>query len=169
VIRLGKEARDIYPDYVEAGSVYEFLADAYLEKNDKTAAIAELRRYAKAGGKFPSTLKKLAKLEEEAGNPGGAAEALNRINYVYPVNDEDLHRRLGDLLLSEKNLDGAIREFNAVLASAPVDTAGSHYNLARAYLLANRREDARDQLLLALEAAPSYRPAQKMLLELTDK
>ena len=169
VIRLGKEARDIYPDYVEAGSVYEFLADAYLEKNDKTAAIAELRRYAKAGGKFPSTLKRLAKLEEETGNPRGAAEALNRINYIYPVNDEDLHRRLGGLWLSEKNVDGAIREFHAALASAPADTAGTHYDLARAYLAANRREDARDQLLLALEAAPSYRPAQKLLLELTDK
>ena len=31
------------------------------------------------------------------------------------------------------------------------------------------KADARDQLLLALEAAPSYRPAQKMSLELTDK
>ena len=102
-------------------------------------------------------------------DPRGAAEALNRINYIYPVNDEDLHRKLGDLWLAEKNLVGAIREFHAALASAPVDTAGSHYNLARAYLAASRREDARDQLLLALEAAPSYRPAQKMLLELTDK
>jgi tetratricopeptide (TPR) repeat protein len=73
------------------------------------------------------------------------------------------------LWLSEKNLDGAIREFQAALASAPADTAGTHYDLARAYLAANRREDARDQLLLALEAAPSYRPAQKLLLELTDK
>ena len=41
----------LYPDYVEAGSVYEFLADAYLAKGDKAKAMAELERYSKIGGR----------------------------------------------------------------------------------------------------------------------
>jgi Tfp pilus assembly protein PilF len=48
-----------------------------------------------------------------------------------------------------------------------VDPATSHFNLAKAYRRANQPENARDELLLALEAAPGYRPAQKMLLELS--
>jgi hypothetical protein len=32
VIKIGLRARDLFPDYVEAGSVYEFLAKAYLAK-----------------------------------------------------------------------------------------------------------------------------------------
>ena len=60
VIKIGVKARDLFPDYVEAGSVYEFLAQAYLAKADKTDAIDELERYMKIGGRDPSTLKQLA-------------------------------------------------------------------------------------------------------------
>jgi tetratricopeptide (TPR) repeat protein len=167
VIREGTPIRDLYPDYVEAGNVYEFLAEAYLEKADKAAATAELELYAKAGGRSPATLKKLAGLQQEAGRKKEAADTLNRINYIYPVFDEELHRELGELWLASGNVEGAIREFRAALASGSVDTAGSHYNLARAYRQARRDREALEQVLLALEAAPSYRPAQRMLLELT--
>jgi tetratricopeptide (TPR) repeat protein len=158
--------RDIYPDYVEAGNVYQFLADAYVAKGDKKAAIAELERYAKVGGRSPDTLKQLATLLEEAGNRKEAAEVLDRLNYIQPI-DEDLHRRLGDLWLGLGNTAGAIREYQAVLAKAPTDPAASHFNLAKAYRTANRPDAAKDELLLSLEAAPGFRPAQKMLLELS--
>jgi len=166
VIKRSDVLRDIYPDYVEAGNLYEFRSDAFLALNDKPAAIEELERYAKIGGRNPETLKKLASLLVEAGRPADAVVALNRLNYIDPV-DEDLHRRLGDLWFSLNNIDGAIREYQAVLAWKPVDPAASHFNLARAYYRAHRTDDARDQLVLALETAPGYRPAQKLLLELS--
>jgi tetratricopeptide (TPR) repeat protein len=166
VIRDATPIRDIYPDYVEPGNVYEFLAGAYLAKGDKPAAIAELERYMKIGGRSPDTLKQLATLQEEAGNKREAAAVLDRLNYIQPI-DEDLHRRLGDLWMALGNTEGAIREYRAVLAKAPTDPAASHFNLAKAYRTANRPGQAKDELLLALEAAPGYRPAQKMLLELS--
>ena len=166
VIEKSAGIRDIYPDYVEPGNLYEFRADAYLALNDKAAAIDELEHYAKIGGRSPETLKKLATLLVETGRPADAAAALERLNYIDPV-DEDLHRRLGDLWFSQDKLDGAIGEYEAVVASKPVDPAAAHFNLAKAYRRANRPDGARDELLLALEAAPGYRPAQKMLLELS--
>src|ERR1017187_2486612 len=166
VIRDGVSIRDSYPDYVEAGNVYQFLADGYLAKGDKKAAIAELERYAKVGGRSPDTLKQLATLLEEAGNRKEAAEVLDRLNYIQPI-DEDLHRRLGDLWLGLGNTAAAIREYRAVLAKSPTDPAASHFNLAKAYRTANRPDAAKDELLLSLEAAPGFRPAQKMLLELS--
>lgn len=166
VIEKSRAIRDTYPDYVEAGSVYEFLADAHLALNNEPGAIEELERYARIGGRNPETLKKLASLLVKAGRPGDAAAVLETLNYVNPI-DEDLHLRLGDLYFGQNDLAGAIREYRAVLAARPVDPAASHYNLAKAYRSARRPEEARDELLLALEAAPGYRPAQKMLLELT--
>jgi tetratricopeptide (TPR) repeat protein len=166
VIEKSDAIRDIYPDYVEPGNLYEFRADAYLALNNKAAAIKELERYARIGGRSPETLKKLATLLVEAGRPADAAAALDRLNYIDPI-DEDLHHRLGDLWFAQNNLDGAIREYQAVLACKPIDPATSHFNLAKAYRRANRPDSARDELLLALEAAPGYRPAQKMLLELS--
>jgi tetratricopeptide (TPR) repeat protein len=166
MIRDASGIRDTYPDYIEAGNVYQFLADGYLEKGDKKAAIDELERYAKVGGRSPDTLKQLATLLEEAGNRKEAAEVLDRLNYIQPI-DEDLHRRLGDLWLSLGNTAGAIREYRAVLAKSPTDPAASHFNLAKAYRSANRTDAAKDELLLSLDAAPGFRPAQKMLLELS--
>jgi tetratricopeptide (TPR) repeat protein len=158
--------RDFYPDYVEAGSVYEFLAEAYLAKNDQKSAIAVLESYATMGGRSPATLKMLAKYLEENGRKADAAVALERLNYIYPMDDE-LHERLGGLWLGLGNARGAVREFQAVLAGKPLDVAASHYNLARAYRQDQQLDQAKDELLAALEAAPGYRPAQKMLLELS--
>ncbi len=70
-------------------------------------------------------------------------------------------------MLETGDAPGAIREFQAVIALKPLDQAASHFDLARAYRRANRNDAAKDELLLALEAAPGYRPAQKMLLELS--
>ncbi|MGA2266839.1 MAG: tetratricopeptide repeat protein [Bryobacteraceae bacterium] len=166
VIQEGVAIRDMYPDYVEDGSVYEFLAGAYLAKDDKPAAIAELERYVRAGGRNPDSIKLLAKQLEDAGRKREAADVLNRLNYIYPI-DNDLHQRLGALWIDQGNLTGAIREFRAVLAHNPIDPAQSHYNLARAYHLNHQPEQAKDELLAALETAPGYRPAQKLLLELS--
>ena len=164
VIREGKAIADYYPDYVEAGSVYELMADAYTAKEDKVSARKELEQYNQIGGRSPMLIKRLATLEEEAGDPKKAAAALDRLNYIYPE-DQELHKRLGDLWLAQDNLPGAIREYQAVLATKPLDQAAAHYQLASALRKANRIDEAREQVLLSLEAAPGYKPAQRLLLE----
>jgi tetratricopeptide (TPR) repeat protein len=164
VIRTGKVIADYYPDYVEPGSVYELMADAYTAKDDKAAARQELEQYNQIGGRSPLLIKRLATLEEEAGDPKKAAAALDRLNYIYPE-DQELHKRLGDLWLAQDNLPGAIREYQAVLATKPLDQAAAHFQLASALRKANRIEEAREQVLLSLEAAPGYKPAQRLLLE----
>lgn len=167
VIATAEPLTKLYPDHVEPGSAYDILAEALVEKGNKPKAITVLTSYAKAGGRNPDTLKKLGKLLEEAGKPAEAAAALERINYVYPVMDDAYHGKQGELWLAAQNYDKAIREFNAVVALKPVDAAGSYYNLAKALHAAGRNEQARDAVVLSLEAAPSFRPAQKLLLELS--
>lgn len=165
VIREGNIIRDWYPEYVEVGSVYELLADAYKAKGDKANERAQLERYNQVGGRDSGLVERLAKLEVEAGHPKDAAAALDRLNYIYPE-DQDLHKQLGDLLMAQDDLPGAIREYKALLALKPLDQATSHYELAEAYRKANHLDQARDEVLLSLEAAPGYKPAQKLLLEI---
>jgi tetratricopeptide (TPR) repeat protein len=166
VIKQGLAIRDLYKDYVEQGSVYEFLATAYAEKKDMANAIDELERYAHQGGRNPATLKLLAKDLTDAGRTKEAAQVLDRLNYIYPV-DGDLHNKLGHLLLDQGNAAGAAREFAAELAYKPIDAAQAHFDLARALNAENQTEKAKDQLVMALEIAPDYRPAQKLFLELS--
>ena len=166
VIQEGEVVRRMYPEYVGAANPYELIAVADLAKGDKKAAETVLIEYEKIGGDDPATLKKLASLEEELGQPKEAAATLDRINYIYPVHDEDLHRHLGDLWFAQANYPGAIREYTALVALNPLDKAGAHFKLAQAYYAAGQREKAEESVLASLEAAPGYRPAQKLLLEI---
>jgi tetratricopeptide (TPR) repeat protein len=167
VLKEGEEVRRLYPDYIYPANAYEFMAEADLAKNDKPAAAAILMAYEKIGGHNPPALKQLASLEEEMGKLSDAAATLDRLNYVYPM-DEELHRHLGDLWLAQNNFPGAIREYNAVIAMNPLDKASAQFNAARAYLAAGQKDQAEDHVLASLEAAPGYRPAQKLLLQLKD-
>jgi tetratricopeptide (TPR) repeat protein len=164
-IREGLSIRDYYSDYVGNESVYELTADLYLGKNQKPAAIRELERYRDLGGRNVSTLKKLASLERESGQANNAENTLRKLNYIYPE-DEEIHRRLGGLLLDRGDAGGAVREYQAVLQLQPGDPAESHYDLAKALSAAHRMGEAKDQVLMALEAVPDFKPAQQLLLQL---
>lgn len=166
VLAQGPAVVAMYPEYVGDANVYELMADANKAKGDAKAEAAALTGYEHEGGQDPTVLKRLATLEEGAGRQAEAASTLARLNYIYPVKNEELHQRLGDLLYGQKQYEGAIREYVAVVASNPLDKAGSEFHLAQAYLAAGQKDKAQESVLAALEAAPGYRPAQKMLLEL---
>ncbi len=166
VIRLGTDARDLYPDYVEHHSIYESLASAYLAKGNHAAAVDQLERYVHQGGRSPDTLMLLAKELTAAGNRKEAAAILDRLNYIYPMRS-DQHQLLGELWLQMDNAGGAIREFQALLAAKPIDMAQAHYDLACAFNLNHQPDAARNELIDSMEIAPGFRPAQKLLLQLS--
>jgi tetratricopeptide (TPR) repeat protein len=168
VLKDGPAVIAMYPEYVEEASVYEFMAEADKARGDFKAEAAILTAYEHQGGQAPETLKRLAALEEAAGQKADAVATLERLNYIYPVKDEELHRHLGDLLYAQGRYDSAIREYNALVASNPVDKAGAQFSLAQAYFAANQKNKAEESVLAALETAPGYRPAQKLLLQLQE-
>ena len=167
-IREGEAIRDLYTEYVEMGSVYESLAQAWLGKGDKAKATAELERYSKVGGRDPQSLKQLSKLLEEQGHKQEAAAVLERLNLIY-LEDDEAHSRLGALSLDLGRPKIAEREYQSVLNLKPADPAAAHLGLALAYKMENRPDQAREEVISSLEAAPGFKPAQKLLLELSGK
>ena len=168
VITTAPAVIKLYPEYVDDANAYEFLAAAQIRKGNKPAAVEVLTAYQKMGGESPDALKELAGLEEESGHIKEAAATLDELNFIYPE-DEDLHRKLGALWLALGNNAGAVREYSAVLAMKPLDTASAHYDLAKAYLAEGDKASAEEQVLGSLEAAPGFKPAQKMLLDIEGK
>jgi len=166
VLQQGPALLAMYPEYVEDANVYELLASAHKAHGDANSEMAVLTAYEQAGGQNPDVLERLAALEQSAGQSAKASATLQRVNYIYPVKNEELHRRLGDLLYAQKQYDGAIREYNALVACNPVDKAGAQFDLAQAYFAAGQKDKAQESVLAALETAPGYRPAQKLLLQL---
>ena len=149
------------------GNAYQLLAEAALAQGKAAIAAAALSRYVQHRGREPLALEQLAKLQQDAGDKPAAIATLRKINLIDPVFDSDSHRRLGDLLMQTNDAAAARREFAAVLALHPLDKAQANYDLARACHGAGDAACAMNAVLAALEVAPDFRPAQKLLLELT--
>lgn len=164
-----REARAVsgyYPDYIGDGSAYEVISNCLLTRGDKPGAMLELERYRDSGGENVELLKKLATLERDAGSNKQAENTLTQLNYVYPE-DAEIHRMLSAAYLNSGNSTGAVREAQAALALHPADSADAHYRLALALQAAHRPDQAKDEVVLALEAAPGFKPAQQLLLQLS--
>jgi cellulose synthase operon protein C len=156
----------IFPDYIEKGSPYEIAAGVHEKKGDKVKARLILETWAKQGGREPALLRKLADLQDGAGMLKEAAVTLEKLNMIYPVHDGPMHVHLGQIYTKLGNQRGTIREYEAVLAENPIDSATAHFELAKAYLTVGERAKAEGNLLDALESAPGFKPAQKLLLEM---
>jgi tetratricopeptide (TPR) repeat protein len=156
----------LLPEYTGGDSAYEVLATAEAGAGNRPAAIAALEAWRRAGGWDPVGLRQLAALLQEAGRDAPAAEVLAAINYADPLTAAG-HAPLGELLLAAGHGGEALREYQVLLALQPLDTAVAHFGMARAYRQTGDARQARRHLLEALDTAPNFRPAQKLLLEMT--
>lgn len=155
----------IHPGYIEPDSPYLVLARASNETGLRDEAIAAMERFRANGGYDPDALKTYAEWLVDAGRPGQAAGVLQTVALVQPL-DQELHGTLGDLLLETGNAGAALREYEIALAQDPHDKATAHYRVAEAHRAIGNVDQSRDSLLLALDIAPNFRPAQRLLLEL---
>lgn len=166
LLQRARDLEALYPEYVEAGNPYIMAANACLKTGNKTCAMGEFEKYSKIGGRDLDEMEQYSALLAEAGKKKEAAAALGRMVYVFPL-DAGLHEKLGNLDLETGNTSEAVREFQVLVALNTGDKAGSHYNLAKAYKADGQTDKAREEDITALEAAPEYRPAQKLLLDLS--
>ena len=76
------------------------------------------------------------------------------------------HERLADAAAAQGLIEVEVRERRAALASDPPDRAGALYSLALAHYRAGDRGAARRRVLEALEIAPTFDSALRLLLDL---
>jgi cellulose synthase operon protein C len=108
--------------------------------------------------------RRLALLAEKAGDEKTARFAWERVVALDPF-DAQAHVGSGRLALKRRDSVLATREFRAALLTNVQDKAGTHCDLAEAYLLAGRPADAKKEALAALEIAPTFERAQDLLLK----
>lgn len=165
IIGLAEHLIDMLPQYVEPDSPYLALARASEELGRHDEAVEALEKFWQQGGYEPASLKRLGAWLDEAGRTGEAIKVYRSVNMVDPL-DQELHGVLGDLLLDQNRASEALREFSVALELNPHDLATAYFRLAKAHHALGNREETERQLLLALDVAPNYRPAQRLLLEL---
>jgi cellulose synthase operon protein C len=164
-IEMLTRAVAMYPEYTDEHNAYEPLAEAFLKKGDKKAATDILKKFMTYSETAYKATVQLADLLREQGDIAGSRHALEAAVYIRPM-DMQAHEKLGDLLLTQKQYRGVVREFETLLALNVPDRAGAHYRLAEGYLGEGDQANARKNVLKSLEIAPSYEPAQELLLKI---
>jgi tetratricopeptide (TPR) repeat protein len=164
-VQLAKQLLDILPAYVEPDSPYLALAHAQEELGQRQQAIEALERFWKNGGYDPVALKRLGDWLYEDDRSAEAIDVLQSVNLVDPL-DQELHGKLGDMLLEADRAQEALAEYSIALALDPHDKATANYRMASAYHQLGDNEQSQNHLLQALDIAPNFRPAQRLLLDL---
>jgi tetratricopeptide (TPR) repeat protein len=162
-----ERAKGIFPDYAGEDGPYARLAKLYEARGDLRRAAVEMDSLTARNGTSYGALVALADLRERLRDSAGVVGALERAIWISPY-DPAIHQRLATVAAALRDHRRAVRERRAVLALAPVDLADARYQLARALYDAGDRGEAKRELLRALEQAPSYAPAQDLLLQLVD-
>ncbi len=160
-----ERGRDLVPEFVGPGNAYTLLAEIYRQQERNEEAIDALSTLLEHNETAWEEHLALAELLEAEGRHEEEAALLERTLYISPF-DADVHRRLAELAFAAGRFDIAVRERAALVALDPPDRADALYRLAQAQRSAGRPGQARRSVLRALEVAPGYDPAQKLLLEL---
>ncbi|MFK7856416.1 MAG: tetratricopeptide repeat protein [Granulosicoccus sp.] len=155
-----------YPQRVSGGNPYEVLASALKEQGKLDEAVDILMTWHDYGGHDPDSLSELILDLRELDRHDESIKVMESLNWVMPYGT-DVHRWLGDHYLAQGKPQLALREFDALLGMQVDDLASAYLGKARAALLQDDAMTARRQVLYALENAPFYRPAQRLLLALT--
>ena len=110
----------------------------------------------------------LATLAEETNDAGRLRIAYERLIEIDPF-DPIPHQVLGRFALEDGRVDVAILELTVALSLGPVDRVAVHSDLAEGFLADEQFDRAKQQIMLALEVAPSYTRAQDLLLTIIER
>ena len=161
-LEAAQQAIDMMPAYIEVDSPYLTKARALVGQENIDAQMVTLETFWRNGGYEATSLFALAKYLQEQDRFDDAIKVLQSQLLVAPF-DLELHFLLGDILLQRERASEALTEYQVALALNPLDKAAAHYRLGNALYQLGDLEQSRHNVLTALDAAPHYRPAQKLL------
>ena len=143
------------------------LADIAAEQGDRPLAMDHLEAHLEYDHRDIAAARQLAALAEEAGDEARMRRAYELIIEIDPF-DSTPHQALGRLALAREDHVAAAREFEVTLAIGPVDRVAAHVDLAESYLAGSRSDEAKREVIAALEIAPTYERAQELLLRIVE-
>lgn len=148
--------------------VQQALAAVYRQTGEVRAEREALERHAALENDAVGTYQRLMELFEEEENWESVARYGRRLLAVNPLLPEvqQVMARAAEKLGQDEL---AVDSLEALSLMDPADPAGLHYRLGAALARLGRRQEARRHVLQALEEAPRYRDAHKLLLQLVAK
>jgi tetratricopeptide (TPR) repeat protein len=161
-------AIELYPAYGEAGGPYLLMAAVHRELKETADERKMLEKHLSLSSDAVEPRLRLMEIAAEAKDWAAVkaeAEAVLAINPLTPAP----HRYLAQAAsaLGERSL--AIEAHRTLLLLDPLDRATHHYAIAKMLFDEKQVPAARREVVLALEEAPRFRDAQKLLLDIVAK
>jgi tetratricopeptide (TPR) repeat protein len=164
-LAAAQRLKEVYPDGVDADSANAIMAAAHRGLGavaEERAALEELA--ARDSDAAPAYLR-LMEIGQEQKDWESIARNARRMLAVNPLVAAP-HRHLAQAAEELGRRDEAIRAYQALLMFDTTDTAETHFRLAQLMRHEGDRVAAKRHVLQALEEAPRYLAAHRLLLEL---
>lgn len=157
--------RDAYPGYTGADGAPAMLAAVHRALGDAAGERAALEEQAALDASAGPAYLRLTELEEAAADWESMARDARKLLAVNPLIPEPF-RRLGRASEELDRPAEALEAYQALALIDESDPAETHFRLARLLQKTNRPEEARREVLKALDEAPRFLEAHRLLLEL---
>ena len=166
-----KEAVDrlltLYPDDAEQGGGIELQAKIARVLKDKETELSALTRLTKLSSDNVPALLRLIQLHREDKAWDKLREVAGQLLAVQPLITTGHEAWIEAVEKLGKPEEGA-SSLKALQQLDPLDPAYLHYRLARSLFAAKQLDEARREVLFALEETPRYREAQELLLAINE-
>ena len=155
----------IYPTYIGGDNSYERLAAVY-EKLDRQADERKiLEQFASINDDAVSANLRLIELQTAASDVPSLEQTAARLFAIDPLLTQS-HATRAVIAENQNQPAVASKAFSRLLLLEPDDPADIHYRFAKSLHAQGKLEEAKRQTLMALEEAPRYRDAHRLLLEI---
>ncbi len=161
-----RKAQKLFPQYAQRGNPYQLLAQMYLERKRENEALDQLEKWIRLDGDSREPLIKAADIYGKRKDWVSLVRVLERSIYIHPY-DMKTQKELGEALLKMEDWEPAIAAYQTLVALNTTDPVEAHLDLAAAFFASGNMKAAKQETLRALEIAPSYGKAQRLLLKLS--
>ena len=156
----------LYPEDAEQGGGLALDAKVARALNDQITELSALERLTKLSNDNLPALLRLIQLYRESQSWDKLREVAGQLLAVQPLIATG-HEAWIEAVEKLGKPAEATSSLRALQQLAPLDPAGLHYRLARSLSAAGQIDEARREVLYALEESPRYREAQELLLAVT--
>jgi tetratricopeptide (TPR) repeat protein len=161
-------AAALYPAFGEVGGPYVLLAAAHRELGETDAERAMLEKHAALSADAVEPRLRLIDLAAKAGDWNAVRRYADQVLAVNPLLPAP-HQHLAEAAEALGERATAIESHRTLLRLDPLDVSEHYYRLAKLLTDDGRLDEARLEVVRALEEAPRFRAAHRLLLEIVAK
>jgi tetratricopeptide (TPR) repeat protein len=158
---------ELYPDNTGANSGYMLLAEAHRGLNEIDEERSALNKLARIDADATEAYLRLMELDAKRTDWAGVNRNAQRFLAVNPLVSQP-YRYLAQVGEETAQPQDAIKAYQTLLLLDPPDPADVHFRLAK-LLYQTHDPAAKRQVLEALEEAPRFRDAHRLLLQIAGK